>query len=189
SIANFCSKVRRRRVCFWTGIESTSMTPSFWDYTCPNLKGRTALTQHGERIKNELKLKENMILVTRSGTIGKVNIVAKHWEDWVASEHVIRIEPASPNIAGYLYVYLRTPQARQLLCRFKYGAVVDEIDDHHVSHLEVPLLRNTLIQSEINNLALQANRLRAQAYTIEQEAIRALNDEVIFKLSSLRQGK
>ncbi|MGH8103555.1 MAG: hypothetical protein ACREJQ_03435, partial [bacterium] len=42
SIANFCSKVRRRRVCFWTGIESTSMTPSFWDYTCPNLKGRTA---------------------------------------------------------------------------------------------------------------------------------------------------
>jgi type I restriction enzyme, S subunit len=34
-----------------------------------------SLKHHGERIAAELTLDENMVLITRSGTIGKVNIV------------------------------------------------------------------------------------------------------------------
>jgi len=138
-----------------------------------------SLSHHGDRIKRELLLKENMVLITRSGTIGKVALVPEHWVQWVANEHVIRVEPVSSDIAGYLYVFLATDYGRELITQFTYGAVVDEIDDHHVSQIPIPLLKDADVQAEINHLALEANAKRTEAYLTEQEALRITNEEVI----------
>lgn len=145
----------------------------------PANKKYLSLVRHGDRIKRELLLKKDMILITRSGTIGKVALVPEHWEHWVANEHVIRVEPTSSNIAGYLYVFLNTDYGRELITRFTYGAVVDEIDAYHVSQIPIPLLKDVNVQAEINRLALEANAKRTEAYLAEQEAIRITNEEVI----------
>jgi len=145
----------------------------------PSNKKYLSLKHHGKRIRKELTLEENMILITRSGTIGKVALVPAHWENWVANEHIIRVEPVRINIAGYLYVFLATEYGRELITRFTYGAVVDEIDDRHVAQIPIPLLKDQKIQTEINLLALEANAKRTKAYHTEQEAVRIINNEVI----------
>jgi len=145
----------------------------------PANKKYLSLAKHGDRIKRDLKLIENMTLITRSGTIGKVALVPAHWENWVANEHMIRVEPSASDIAGYLYVFLATEYGREFITRFTYGAVVDEIDDHHVSQIPIPLLKNASMQAEINKLALEANAKRTEAYRAEQEASRITNNEVI----------
>lgn len=145
----------------------------------PDNKKYLSLNKHDVRIKGELLLKENMILITRSGTIGKITLTPKHWEKWVANEHVIRVEPASSEIAGYLYVFLASDYGHELITRFTYGAVVDEIDHHHVSKIPIPLLKDEAIQNKINNLALEANEKRTRAYHLEQEAIH-LTNEIIY---------
>lgn len=137
----------------------------------PDNKKYLSLNKHDVRIKGELLLKENMILITRSGTIGKVVLVPKHWEKWVANEHIIRVEPVSSEIAGYLYVFLASDYGHELITRFTYGAVVDEIDHYQVSKIPIPLLKDDAIQNKINNLALEANEKRTGAYYLEQEAI------------------
>ena len=126
-------------------------------------------------LDDELKLKANSVLVTRSGTIGKTAIVPKHWEEWIGSDHIIRIIPANNGIAGYLYCWLSTEYAQQLVKRNTFGAVVDEIDTDQLSHVEIPLLKNSDKQKEINDKVLQANELRYQAYLKEQEAITIMN--------------
>ena len=145
----------------------------------PANKKYLSLAHHADRIKRELLLKKNMILITRSGTIGKVALVPEHWEQWVVNEHVIRVEPATSDIAGYLYVFLATDYGRELITRFTYGAVVDEINDYHVSQVQVPLLKDAEIQAKINRLALEANAKRTEAYHAEQEALRITNEEII----------
>jgi type I restriction enzyme S subunit len=145
----------------------------------PSNKKYLSLKHHGERIKRELLLKENMVMITCSGTIGKVALVPKHWKDWTANQHIIRIEPTSNDIAGYLYVFLASDYGRELIRRFTYGAVVDEIDNHQVSQIAIPLLKDAAVQGEINRLALEANKKRTEAYYLEQEAIRITNEEVI----------
>jgi type I restriction enzyme S subunit len=120
-----------------------------------------------------------MILISRSGTIGKVAFVPRHWENWVANEHVIRILPRSSEIAGYLYVFLFSDYGCRLIQRFTYGAAVPEIDDHQVSQVPVPLLKDSSVQAKINSLALEANAKRTEAYHAEQKAIRITNEEVI----------
>ncbi|MBC6714205.1 restriction endonuclease subunit S [Treponema sp. Marseille-Q3903] len=148
----------------------------------PTSEKYLSTTLHGTRLGRELLLKENTILITRSGTIGKVSIVPKHWENWAANEHMIRVFPANKEIAGYLYCWLSTDYGLQFIQKHTYGAVVDEIDIHHVGDVEIPLLKNELKQQEINNMVLQANDLRYQAYLKEQEAIKMMDDVIEGKI-------
>ncbi|MDR1198790.1 MAG: restriction endonuclease subunit S [Prevotellaceae bacterium] len=130
-----------------------------------------SLDQHSQRIKKQLSLKENMIAVTCSGTIGKVSILPKHWENWTLNQHVMRIVPANNEIAGYIYCWLNSDYGYYLITRHTYGSVVDEIDDRHLSQVEIPLLKNQSKQQKINEIVLEANELRYQAYLKEQAAI------------------
>lgn len=138
-----------------------------------------SIAKHNARIQAELELEENVTLITRSGTIGKVALVPKHWAHWVASEHIIRVAPANTDVAGYISIFLKSDYGHQLIACHTYGSVVDEIDDTHVRSIPFPLLKNDDVQARINSLALQANEKRYQAYCLEQEAMGIINDEVI----------
>lgn len=146
----------------------------------PSNKKYLSLNQHAERIKKELTLSENMTLITCSGTIAKVTITPKHWEGWTANQHIIRVVPTNDEIAGYLYAWLSSDYAYPLVTRYIYGAVVDEINDDQVSELVVPLLRDKNVQQKINDTVLEANRKRTEAYNLEQQALRVLDEKVIY---------
>jgi len=150
----------------------------------PSSKKYLSISKHSARIKNELEIEENTILITRSGTVGKVNITPKHWEHWIASDHIIRVIPVDNSIAGYLYIFLTSDYGYSLITRFTYGSVVDEIDANHVSQIPFPFLVDADKQVEINRLALEANRLRYQAYQLEQEAMRVLDEDVLMTYRS-----
>jgi len=146
----------------------------------PTNKKYLSLVHHGDRISKQLELHEGMTLITCSGTIGKVTLVGKHWENWTANQHIIRVVPASKNIAGYLSVFLASDYGHQLITRYTYGSVVDEIDDTHVSSIPFPILKNADVQHRINELALKANEKRYEAYNMEQQALKIIDNEVIF---------
>ena len=146
----------------------------------PSNKKYLSNVHHGNRIAQQLELKENMTLITCSGTIGRVALVGKHWDGWTANQHIIRVVPANKDIAGYLYIFLASDYGRTLITRYTYGSVVDEIDDDHVRQIPIPLLRNQDVQQQINSLALGSNAKRYEAYKLEQEALRIMNEEVIF---------
>ena len=146
----------------------------------PSNKKYLSISQHGDRIKNQLTLRKNMTMITCSGTIGKVTIVPKHWDGWTANQHIIRVVPANNEIAGYLYAWLASDYAYPLITRYTYGAVVDEINDKQVSDIVIPLLHDENTEQEINNKVLEGNKKRAEAYELEQKALTILNDQVIY---------
>ena len=146
----------------------------------PSNKKYLSMSQHGDRIKKQLELHENMTLITCSGTIGKVALVGKHWENWAANQHMIRVVPADDSIAGYLNIFLASDYGYHLIVRHTYGAVIDEIDDTHVSRIPIPLLKNHDVQLQINDLALKANEKRYEAYKLEQKALEIMDKEVIY---------
>ena len=144
----------------------------------PSGKKYLSRTKH-KTLMEKLEVEQNTILITRSGTIGKVVLVPKHWEHWIPSDHIIRVVPASKDIAGYLSVFLASEYGYPLITHYTYGSVVDEIDDTHVSSIPFPLLKNEDVQRRINDLALEANEKRYEAYKMEQQALRIVDKEVI----------
>ena len=146
----------------------------------PENKKYLSLVHHGDRIAKQLELHENMTLITCSGTIGKVALVGKQWENWTANQHIIRIVPANEELAGYINIFLASDYGFQLITHHTYGSVVDEIDDNHVREIPIPLLKNQDVQQQINTLAIEANAKRYEAYLLEQEALRIMDEEVIY---------
>lgn len=153
---------------FFGGKQLLSLNPS-------NLKYLSNLF-HGDRIKDELFLKENMCAISCSGTIGKVMIVPKHWEGWAMNQHVIRVMPKSKEIAGYIYAWVDSSYCKPLIERFIYGSNVDEVDDLQIAKVPIPIIKNKELMNEINNGVLQANRLRYDAFLKEQEALTIMNE-------------
>lgn len=145
----------------------------------PSSKKYLSTAKH-DKILKKLEVHEGTTLITRSGTIGKIALIPKHWEHYVPSDHIIRIVPASKDIAGYLNIFLASDYGKALITRFTYGSVVDEIDDSHVRQIAFPLLKNHEMQKKINDLALAANEKRYEAYQFEQKALQIMDNEVIY---------
>ena len=145
----------------------------------PSGKKYISKSKH-KKLLDQLEVHQNTILITRSGTIGKVAFVPKHWEHYIPSDHIIRVVPADDDIAGFLYIFLCSDYGYCLINRYTYGSVVDEIDDNHVGQVAIPLLKNKDIQKRINDLALAANEKRYEAYKLEQQALRIMDSEVIY---------
>lgn len=125
----------------------------------------------------EICLAENMLAITRSGTIGRVQIVPKYMHGWANSEHTIRAIAADDETAGYLYAWLASDYGQALIGRYSYGSVIVEIDRFMVGEFVIPILPDAE-RKAIAALVLDANRLRDEAWTLEQGALKMLRDEM-----------
>ena len=141
----------------------------------PKVEKFLSYPYHKERYEKELKISENMILVTDRGSIGIVALVPKHWNNLAVSQNVLKVIPANNEIAGYIYVYLNSEWGKSFLCKETYGAVVDMIDDKSLAKVKVPLLKSKEIQNKINNMALEANEKLYMAYELEKKALEDMN--------------
>lgn len=159
---------RENGVPFLGGRDITQLNPQVEKFLSKNI--------HSARIKKELEVFENYVLISDRGTIGKVQIVPKHWNGWAVSQNIIKVIANSNDLAGYLFCFFNSDYGQILIKRETYGSVVDMIDDKNVNGIHVPLLKNEKKQKEINDLVLKANELRYQANLKEQEAIKKMED-------------
>lgn len=107
------------------------------------------------------------ILVTCSGTVGRVAICPPEWDKWAASQHILRIIPnedACPG--GYLYSFLASPLGHIQLTNRIYGAVVDELTEEQAKSVIVPLPINEqqrAMVAEVDREAREAVATRSKA--------------------------
>lgn len=123
---------------------------------------------------DDLILQKNMILVACSGslggTFGKACFVYNNFEKYAASQHILRVV-ANENLvdAGYLYAFLSSEYGYECITKYRWGALIDEIDDEDMSKLIIPIPSMTN-QKQIGDLIRQAYNLRSDAIQLEDEA-------------------
>lgn len=126
----------------------------------------------------EIALKENMIVVTCSGTIGRVQIIPKYMAKWTANQHATRIVAAQGMNPGYLFAWLASEYGTAFIKRHSYGSVILEIDKEMLGSVPVPMPEER-IRNEIGDRVLRANDLRDQAWWLEREAILQIEELVV----------
>ncbi|MCY7322817.1 MAG: restriction endonuclease subunit S [Phormidesmis sp. CAN_BIN36] len=136
----------------------------------------------------EIQLKENMIAVTCSGTVGRVQIIPKYMADWTANQHANRLLAASEMNAGYLYAWLASDYGYCLMTRYAYGSVILEFDRGMLASVPIPLPEPET-RDEIGNLVLKANQLRDEAWRNEQDAITRLENWIMNKPTASAQDE
>lgn len=158
-------------VKFLGGKEMNQLDPSSEKYL-----SRKA---HQKQLEGSLGIKENSILTPARGSLGEVVMPCKHFHNWAISDNMMQIL-SNESTCGYVYIFLNSEYGKALIQRFTYGGVVDAIEPWHIQQVQIPLLKNKDVQTLINDLAIQANEKRYEAYLLEQEALKIMNDEVIY---------
>jgi type I restriction enzyme S subunit len=131
----------------------------------------------GEMLAGSM-LRRGWILVTRSGTIGRTSFVWCNFEDFAASEHILRIIPGKDQVdPGYLYAFLASPYGYEQILRFRHGSVIDEITDRQLSKVIVPL-PHPAKQTDIGDKVRLAYEKRAKALKLEAQAQEILLREI-----------
>ncbi len=84
-----------------------------------------------------LRVKKGQILMTCSGTIGKVAYVSDTLDGLIFSHDLLRIDSNDDN-AGYIYAYLKSKIGQQILLTNSYGAVITHIEPEHLADVPIP---------------------------------------------------
>jgi len=112
---------------------------------------------------DDLELKKDWILITRSGTLGKVVYVTDDYVGKIGTDDLVRIKPSEKQIKrGYLYAFLSSKYGYGLITQSGYGGVVKHIEPHHIEHIKIPIFPEPK-QLEIHNLIMDTANLRVEA--------------------------
>ena len=120
-------------------------------------------------------IRAGWVLITRSGTVGRVALCPPEWDGWAASEHIIRVIPNERRcLAGYLCSFLASSLGQVQLTASIHGAVVDELTDEQVRNVLVPLPEKKsdrdLVRS-IDEGMKRATALKSQAVVATQTSV------------------
>ncbi|MBN2005773.1 MAG: restriction endonuclease subunit S [Anaerolineae bacterium] len=114
------------------------------------------------------------ILLTRSGTIGRIGVVSSAQKEWAASEHMIRIVPnENKGHTGYIAAFLMTPYGQHQLTSKIHGAVVDELTTEDTESVWIPKAPAD-VQRAIGEKVVLAYEKKDAATALEEAAIHEL---------------
>jgi restriction endonuclease S subunit len=126
-----------------------------------------------------LQIKKGWTLVTCGGTIGDCvfanNLHAKCW----ASQHVMRVIPASIK-EGMLYGYLASNYGKLLLCTDTYGSVIPTLNAESIGTLPIPNFPESF-QQQVDELIQESAKLREEATALLSDAQKKLKEYASLK--------
>ena len=126
------------------------------------------------KLIDQVKVETGWLLVTRSGTVGRVTVCPKEWNGWAASEHIIRVVPrdkACP--AGYLCSFLASALGQVQLIANTHGAVVDELTEEHIGNVLVPRLDSPTVR-KIDSFMQTGMSMKSEAVELAEASVKRL---------------
>jgi type I restriction enzyme S subunit len=91
-----------------------------------------------------LRLRPGMMLISCSGTIGRMTYVRPDMDGIWSSQDVLKVAPNPERIPpGYLYAFLSSRYGVPLVVSGTYGAIIQHIEPEHIADLPVPRFGNS----------------------------------------------
>lgn len=87
-----------------------------------------------------LKIEEGDILISRSGTIGKVTYATHDLaNNYIVSDDLVRIRVKDPDLRAYLLAYFASNTALSLMLLDEYGSVQQHLQPRHIQEMLIPI--------------------------------------------------
>ena len=103
------------------------------------------------RMIEKLLMRRGMILITDSGTVGRVVYATKYHHGAVGTNNLIRVVIDDDALRGYVYQFLSSELGQHQLKANIYGAIVDHIEPDEAKQVLVPLPED---RSELERIGL-----------------------------------
>ncbi len=86
-----------------------------------------------------IRVRQGDIVITRSGTIGRVAYITRRLDGAIVSDDLIRVRVPDERLRLYVFAFLQSAVALEQMLRNEYGSVQQHLDPAHVADLLVPV--------------------------------------------------
>ena len=93
--------------------------------------------------------REGEILITRSGTLGRVMIVGRTLLGKILSDDLIRVWIDDVRLRALVFAFLRSRRGQDQLLRNEYGTVQQHLEPQHIADVQLPLPDDTAKMDEL----------------------------------------
>jgi len=146
--------------------------------------GKTGINHNSPRfilkqeIPEKIKLNANCILISRSGSLGLVNVVEPEIENSILSSPIFKVELKTDLILPhYLEAYLRSHVGQSEIFRNNNGGVIPEINQEALKSIYIPLpplSKQKEIADHITRIRQEAQKLKEKTKEAMEKASREI---------------
>lgn len=122
----------------------------------------------------QLTIHEGWILITDSGTLGRVIYARSEHEGVVATNNLIRVVIDDEILRGYVYQFLMSDLGQHQMLRHAYGTNQEHIEPWHVEDVLVPFPKDGTVVEEVGKNALESIRLLDESRQLEKKVRQTL---------------
>lgn len=146
----------------------------------------TAITQlHSDNIKyldearctpvqlrqlKELTIYKGYILISDSGTLGRVSYALKQHDGNVATNNLIRVVIKDENLRGYVYQFLKSEIGQSLMLKNAYGTNQEHLEPDVISEVLIPIPKDRNLIDKIGSKVISSIESIEQSITSACEA-------------------
>ena len=103
-----------------------------------------------------LTIHKGYILISDSGTLGRVTYALSHHDGHVATNNLIRVIVDDISLRGYLYEFLQGDLGRSLMLKNAYGTNQEHLEPDVIADIPIPIPKNREKIEEIGNAVIQS---------------------------------
>lgn len=131
----------------------------FYDLSKAEEQRRASIERH--------RLKRLELLVTRSGSIGRVMLTRSDHADHVGSDDLIHVDIDDVSLRLYVFLFLKSDLGQKQMRKNEYGTIQQHLEPAHMRELLVPLPTNPSVIEELARRVLDS--IEAKEASLQQE--------------------
>ncbi len=155
----------------------------------------TAMTQlHSENIKyldesrcspvqlkqlKELTIHKGYILISDSGTLGRVSYALNQHDGAVATNNLIRVVITDENLRGYVYQFLRSEIGQSLMLKNAYGTNQEHLEPDVIGDMIIPIPKNRELIDDIGSRVISSMKSLEASISSANSAAELWNNAIV----------
>jgi type I restriction enzyme M protein len=160
---------------YFTGTALTQLNSEnikYLDSSKANKQTRAHLTA--------LQIQRGYILISDSGTLGRVSYALKQHDGHIATNNLIRVIIKDELLRGYVYQFLKSDIGQRLMLKNAYGTNQEHVEPDAVAGIPIPLPKDRKVIEIIGKRVLRSIEELEQSIENSQAA-GSLMDKVLLK--------
>jgi len=122
-----------------------------------------------------LTIYQGYILVSDSGTLGRVTYALSQHDGHIATNNLIRIVVDDIPLRGYLYEFLRSRLGQSLMLKNAYGTNQEHLEPDIISDILIPVPKDRTLLEQIGNTVIDSIEALEQSIALGNSARKMLD--------------
>ena len=128
---------------------------------------------------SELTIYKGYILISDSGTLGRISYALSMHDGHVATNNLIRVVIDDENLRGYIYQFLKSPIGQSLILKNAYGTNQEHLEPDVIGEILIPIPKDRSIVDRIGSKVIASIEALEQSIAQNEEAT-TIMESIIF---------